>query len=371
MIKNLLNNLCLKKNQKDTKRSLKVNKVFKEKKKINIQQVFFRKKLLKHWQKQIFTQTFNKKRVIIVNMKSTIFLATLLINILLVVVQAAELPDLSNIDVNDLKNQLPDEFPKTNLTLDDAKTLVKDKCLKVAGADEGQKAYTEIESSTLTLIECVNNIVNFTAIQEEINVASPNGELDSVFNKYCNKKEDAFKCVETFNSKLTPCLDEDERQNQEVFMRIIRSLLNFVCHKGGDQIALFIAEKGPECLEAHKEDIQNCINNTFSGYLPEEGIENVKTLPKFVLGSKQCNDMERLETCIVKKLETCDEITPANIVESMFRFIKNETICRSVANTDKHVAGNSGHSLVLNLNLFLGLLVFGTVLTYFNRKTLV
>ncbi|KAM7350634.1 27 kDa hemolymph protein [Cochliomyia hominivorax] len=300
-------------------------------------------------------------------MKNSHVIATVF-SVLLVVVQAAELPDFSNVDVNELKNQLPDEFPKTNLTLDDAKTLVKDKCLKVAGEEKGQKAFTEIEASTLTLAECVNNIVNFTAIQEEINEASPEGELDVVFNKYCNKKEDAFKCVETFNSKLTPCLDAEERENQDVFMRIIRSLLNFVCHKGGDQIALFIAEKGPECLEAHKEDIQNCINSTFSGYLPEEGIENVKSLPKFVMGAKQCNDMERLETCIVKKLETCDEITPANIVESMFRFIKNETICRSVGNTDKHVSGSSANSIMMNLNIALSMVMFVTLLTYFNRK---
>ncbi|XP_023302533.2 27 kDa hemolymph protein [Lucilia cuprina] len=301
-------------------------------------------------------------------MKSALLIGTIFS--LLLALQAADL-DLSNIDVNDLKNQLPDEFPKTNLTLDDAKTLVKDKCLKVAGEEAGQKAFAEIESSTLTLAECVNNIVNFTAIQEEINLASPTGELDVVFNKYCLKRPEALKCIETFNTKLTPCLDEEERENQDVFMRIIRSLLSFVCHKGGDQIALFIAEKGPECLEAHKEDIQNCINSTFSGYLPEEGIENVKTLPKFIIGAKQCNDMERLETCIVKKLELCEEITPANIVESMFRFIKNETICRSVANTDKHVAGSSGNTLMMNsLNSAL-LLLFVTALTYFNRKTIV
>lgn len=292
---------------------------------------------------------------------------------LLLLVQTADL-DLSNIDVNDLKSQLPDEFPKTNLTVDDAKALVKDKCLKVAGQEAGAKAYAEIETSTLALAECVNGIVNFTAIQDEIDVASPKGELDVLFNKYCLKRPDAIKCIETFNAKLTPCLDKEERENQDVFLRIIRSLLNFICYKGGDQIALFIAEKGPECLEAHKEGIQSCINSTFSGYIPDEGIENVKTLPKFVMGTKQCADMERLETCIVKKLETCEEITPANIVESMFRFIKNETICRSIPNTDKQISsyvGDSANSITtISLNVLL-LALFVTMLTSFNRKIIV
>lgn len=303
-------------------------------------------------------------------MKSSFYLQLIAtVSLLLVVTNAADL-DLSNIDVNEFKNQLPEEFPKTNLTLDDAKTLVKDKCLKVAGDEEGQKAYKEIESSTAVLAECINNIVNFTAVQEEIDLASPKGELDVVFNKYCLKRPEALDCIESFNSKLTPCLDKEERDNQDVFLRIIRSLLNFVCHKGGDQVALFIAEKGPQCLESHKEDIQNCINSTFSGYLPAEGIENVKSLPKFVMGPEQCNDVDRLESCIVKKLETCEEITPANIVESMFRFIKNETICRSVGNKDKQYAENGSNSLIMSLNSLL-LLAFTAVVAIFNRQTMV
>lgn len=283
---------------------------------------------------------------------------------------AAEL-DISNININDLQNQLPGELPKTNLTLDDAKNLVKDKCIKVAGEEKGLEAFNQIETSALEMGECINGIVNFTSIQEEINEASPKGELDVVFHNYCLKRPDAVKCIENFNSKLTPCLDEEERQNQDVFIRIIKSLLSFVCHKGGDQIALFIAEKGPECLEAHKDDIQNCINSTFSGYVPAEGIDSVKSLPKFVMGPKQCEDIEHLESCIVKKLETCEEITPANIVESMFRFIKNETICRSVGKANKQTAASgSSQTLLMSLNSFMCLMCV-TAVTYFNRKIIV
>ncbi|GBP12688.1 27 kDa hemolymph protein [Eumeta japonica] len=207
---------------------------------------------------------------------------------------------------------MPEEFPKTNLTIDDAKTLVKDKCLKVAGDVAGQKAYAEIENSTFTLAECVNGIVNFTAIQDEINIASHEGELDVLFNRYCEKRPDAIQCIETFNSKLTPCLDTEER------------------------------------------------------YIPEDGVENVKTLPKLVMGPKQCSDMEHLERCIVKKLDDCDEITPANIVELHVPFHKNETICRSVPNNDKQISGNAGDSLTTRLNaLFVSLFI--TLLIYFNR----
>ncbi|XP_036319509.1 27 kDa glycoprotein-like [Rhagoletis pomonella] len=250
--------------------------------------------------------------------------------------------DLSQINVNDLQQKLPAELANTNLTLDDAKTLVRDKCIEVAGKENGEAAYAEIENAVSTLTECATNILNFTAIQVEIDEASPKGELDVVFNKYCNKQPQALACFEAFNSKLAACLDNEEKEHQEVFMRIVRSLLSFICHKGGDQIALFIAEKGPECLDSKKDDIQKCVNSTFAGYVPQNGLSDIKTLPKFVMGTKQCEEMEDLENCIVEKLEKCSEITPANIVESMFRFIKNETICHSTPRVAKQSSWTSG-----------------------------
>lgn len=248
----------------------------------------------------------------------------------------------SSTNLTDLKNQLSYDFPKTNIILDDGKSLLKDKCIEYAGPENGTRAFQEIESSPTSLTECINSVVNYTAIQEEISEASPKGELDVVFNKYCLKRPEVVQCVETFSSKMSPCFDKDELQNQDVLMRIVKSLLSFICHKGGDQIALFIAERGPECLESRKEKIQNCVNSTFSGYVPTDG--KLKTLPKFVMGMEQCDDIDRLQTCVVMELETCKEITPANIIESMFRFVKTEisSVCsKSDSKTNKQIANSS------------------------------
>lgn len=40
--------------------------------------------------------------------------------------------------------------------------------------------------------------------------------------------------------------------------------------------------------------------------------------------------MNKLQNCIVAELEYCEESTPANLVESMFKFIRNETPCVNV-----------------------------------------
>ncbi|XP_034489722.1 27 kDa hemolymph protein [Drosophila innubila] len=237
-----------------------------------------------------------------------------------------------NLDNIDLQNQLPEDFAKTNFSLNEMKDLFRNKCIEVSGEEVGGQAFSDIESGVIGLTECMNRIVNYTAMQKEIDDASPRGELDVVFNKYCKKRTDAIDCFDEFNVKLLPCLDKDEQKSQDVIRHIIQSLLNFVCYKDGDQIALFIAEEGPECLRSQKDNIQECFNSTFSTFLNNSDIHEdnkIKTLPKFVVGQTQCGDIRILESCIVRHLEHCKKITPANLIESMFNFIRNETVCRN------------------------------------------
>ncbi|XP_030379522.1 27 kDa glycoprotein [Scaptodrosophila lebanonensis] len=263
--------------------------------------------------------------------------------------------NLDNIKKLDLNRQLPEEYAKSNFSLNEFKELVRNKCINVSGEKLGGEAYTEIEAGLVTLGECITTLVNFTTVQQEIEKASPLGQLDEVFNKYCKKRTNALECFDVFNSKLIPCLSTEEQDSQNVLIRIIRSLLNFVCHKDGDQIALFIAEKGPECLESQKDNIQQCLNSTFSTYMNISDIQDtkIKSLPLLVMGDKQCDDLKNLETCIVHHLEKCSEITPANLVESMFNFIKNETMCSNSkkSNASKQSAENASN--IPSVNLFL------------------
>lgn len=39
------------------------------------------------------------------------------------------------------------------------------------------------------------------------------------------------------------------------------------------------------------------------------------------------SDMNTLQHCVVGELESCEESTPANLVEAMFKFVRNETPC--------------------------------------------
>lgn len=41
-------------------------------------------------------------------------------------------------------------------------------------------------------------------------------------------------------------------------------------------------------------------------------------------------DVFELQACLVKELETCEEPTPANIIDSLFNFVYKQTPCNGV-----------------------------------------
>ena len=43
--------------------------------------------------------------------------------------------------------------------------------------------------------------------------------------------------MQNYSSSIEPCLEEEEKEHKKIFVNIFTNLLNFVCHKDGDQIA--------------------------------------------------------------------------------------------------------------------------------------
>ncbi|EDX00866.2 LOW QUALITY PROTEIN: uncharacterized protein Dyak_GE16663 [Drosophila yakuba] len=224
---------------------------------------------------------------------------------------------------------LPPEYRNTNVSIEDVKRIYREKCKKVNGADNAT-FYEEIERAAAKMSTCISGVVNLTALQEEMDVAKPNGDLDMVFSKYCQKAPQAEACVKEFNAKAQHCLTAEEKRHQETVTRIGASVLGFACSHGGDQIALFHAEQGPECLEANKEAISNCLNQSFHQYIPKDGqVPDLMSRPELLFSPTHCVDLQRFEACVVHHLEQCTQITTANIVQSVFRFVKNETDCQA------------------------------------------
>ncbi|KAK0083616.1 hypothetical protein PV325_008528 [Microctonus aethiopoides] len=212
--------------------------------------------------------------------------------------------------------------------VENAKNKIKEKCEKNGGSfDKLSAAKDEFET-------CLKGLIDVNLLQEEIEKAKPHGELDSVFHKYCKKNVTLIKCMTEFITVMEPCLETEERQNIHTLPNVTQSFLNFICHKEGDRIALFIAAGGPECFQEKQIPIQNCFNSTYGGYVPNVDANGVtpsfESLPSLVFSLQQCNNAAKLQECVVKELEKCNDPTPGNMADALFTFVKNATPCHEI-----------------------------------------
>ncbi|XP_077291710.1 27 kDa hemolymph protein-like [Arctopsyche grandis] len=228
-------------------------------------------------------------------------------------------------DINTIKDAIGD-VPGLDInalpSAEEAQAVFKQKCIKEAN----ETAYDNAVKAKDDVQKCVQSLINVDELKAEIEEAKPTGDLDVVFKKYCRKSPLLKQCISNFTDAIEPCLTPKERENKKIVLNITESLTNFICYKEGDRIALFIAEGGPECLMDKQDAIQVCINSSMSKYIPTE-TPSLENLPELLMKSEQCDDMVKMQDCIVRELEGCSEPTPANIAESLFKFIKKVTPC--------------------------------------------
>lgn len=242
--------------------------------------------------------------------------------------------DAANIkDFKELSAQyLPAGYQQPNVTLADLQRVLEKKCRKASSEAEAAKLSNNIQQAATELAQCVTGLVNITQVLDEVERARPRGELDVVFESYCLRLPNVTNCMQDFNAALLPCLSREERAHNSMVQEIIKQLLEFVCYRNGDHIALFIAEQGPECLEQHKDNVGACLQKTFGHYMPAQLNVSQLEIPELVLGTKQCVELHEFEGCVVRHLETCENITPSNIVESMFRYVRKKSTCQAALN---------------------------------------
>lgn len=210
-------------------------------------------------------------------------------------------------------------FSLQNLPEFDATGEIKQRCDQRGG--EG--TYDKIVETREKFVTCMQGLMDADTIKAEIEEAKKTGSMDEVFGKYCNKRPKIQSCLDMVTDKVKLCLDDNEKDALNITLDIVRQLGDFICFKDGDRIAMFVAEGGVECLKDHVEGIKNCVNSTLN-INPSE----TNSIPNLLIDKKKCDDLGKVQACVVEELEKCKDSTPANIVDALFRFIK-KSACKT------------------------------------------
>uniref|UniRef100_A0A1B6LB09 27 kDa hemolymph protein n=2 Tax=Graphocephala atropunctata TaxID=36148 RepID=A0A1B6LB09_9HEMI len=230
-----------------------------------------------------------------------------------------------------VKSAIPQDLSVDQVpSVEEGEELLKERCDKYGTNESFDNAMYAKEE----IIFCLRKLINYTELQTEIELAKPTGDLDIVFKKYCRKAPQLQDCVTNFTEAIEPCLSLDERYMKQTITNITDALVRFVCYKEGERIALFIAEGGPECLKDNQDQIQQCVNSTFSRYLPKDVTVQKEEPPLFQLGKKECGDISKLQQCVVEHLEKCSEPTPSNVVDSLIAYVRKVTPCQQYEPND-------------------------------------
>jgi len=253
-----------------------------------------------------------------------------------------------------------DQNERIHDKIDQGFDLWEDKCRKIGGEqalDDWLKAQEE-------LIHCAMVNFNYLTIQDEIALKMETGELDLVFKKYCGQPvNDTRPCIKNFLEVSRKCVKSEDRDGLNTTMTMVDAAINFMCHNSGDRMALFMAEKGVECLTEHQEQVMSCVDQTdiFSTISSGSGTGSRRRSidPVITFTEENCQRGYDLRHCLESELLKCDDPTPSNVVNSMLLAMWRATPCSSrTSHYRTSSASSSNISTTAQVSIALATLLF-------------
>ena len=266
-----------------------------------------------------------------------------------------DLPELPP-ELNSIQNKL-NEIPglenlnnDNSLSIDEVLDAAKKKCDKQGG----EKAFDHLMAAKDEIQQCIEGHFNFTQIEAELSEKRKSGSMDDVFAKYCAKRSIIEGCVKNFTDAVEPCLENVEKSSLNLLLNVTDNLVDFGCYKDGDRIAMFLAEGGLECIKSKSEGLEHCFNSTLHHRIPANF--SITSLPLLVIDEEACDDYSNLQACVIKELETCDDHTPANLVDAIFKYVRRSTPCKghkSATSLEMRKSNNTNSSSVQTASFLL------------------
>ncbi|XP_043065725.1 uncharacterized protein [Drosophila bipectinata] len=236
-------------------------------------------------------------------------------------------------------------FTDRNKLIDNIGKL-EEQCIKITGENKSEvmdRAKETFQSFTMCLYDLDLN------------------RLQMQSDRNCTMATEVLKYFNEFTNRVQVCLTAEGKQTLQTQSRIMES------------IALFVDEMG-SYPNVTKNAIDNCIYQSFPNHHPGNDYENPKFLKLFFLPTS-CVYLQRFESCVLHLLESCPEVSPRIMVQSILKTLKNETDCQElnainvtdssglISNNSLHLNGNATSEGPTNVTASSGLNANNTIVT--------
>lgn len=202
----------------------------------------------------------------------------------------------------------------------------EERCLAHGGRAVLEQYLTEQED----LIYCLMQQFDLQEINSEIERNKKSGDLDDVLKKYCNVRVPAARdCLASFIRVSSECLEEERDQaGLNISQQMVDTAIEFLCHRDGDRIDLFLSEGGAECVTSHYEEILSCVNKSVPEILRANSQPRQRSRIHFYVFQQQnCRKGDAIMSCVERSLLQCPDPTPANLVQAMLQAVRDVTTC--------------------------------------------
>jgi len=200
------------------------------------------------------------------------------------------------------------------------------RCLNTAG----QAALDDWLKAQESLLFCVLTNFDSRKIESEIEQKRETGEgLSPVFKKYCGAPVAKTRpCIIDFFETSRRCLPPNDKIGLNITVNMLDAAIDFLCHRDGDRLSLFMASDGMSCVQRHREGIVNCVKDEVPEMFEDGTLKNVDLL---TFDRDKCRKFDATRKCVDLSLKGCDDPTPADIINSMLMAVRKATPCQQAS----------------------------------------
>lgn len=184
--------------------------------------------------------------------------------------------------------------------------VIEEKC----STNGGKLCFNNLKSTSSHLREKFVQDFNLLTILNETELYRKSFLREALL-RYCGTRSQYKREIKKVLLAVRDCLNYNEKSMASLLYSITEEINGFVCYKDGARATMFVDEDGFECVSSKMEKMSMCISNIIV-------IEPQLTINRA--------DYLNASKCIVKMLDECEDVTAANMMHALMKYIHTFTL---------------------------------------------